>query len=147
MRLHVLAIIGFALIATGCESKTQAAPAAETTPTENPTIDKDSYQYTGILRHMHAHADRLDVLNNALADGDLEASKLPARWLWRHETLSGVPADWQRYLVSMRAAARSVEIAPDLDAARAASKLITEQCQACHAAAGNFVNNVEQVSD
>lgn len=146
MKLHVLLIIGFTLSLTACENKEQAAPeqAAEATA---PAAEKKSYQYDGIIEHMHRHADQIDLINDALADDDLDASKVPARWLWRHETLSGVPADWQRYLVSMRAAARSVEIAPDLDAARAASKLITEQCQACHAAAGNFVNNVEQVSD
>jgi hypothetical protein len=153
MKLHLLVIIGFALIATACENKQQAALeqatalAAESMATENQMAGTEGYQYDGILRHMHAHADQLDVLNNALADGNLKAAKLPARWLWRHETLSGVPPDWQLYLVGMRAAARTVEIAPDLESARVASELINEQCQACHAAAGIFSNGVPQVSD
>ena len=153
MKLQVLLIIGFALSATGCENKEQAEPeqAAEATTTapvaESMTTDKESYQYDGILRHMHAHADQIDLLNNALANGDLDASKLPARWLWRHDTLSGVPADWQQYLTGMREAARDAESATDLETARAASKRITEQCQACHTAVGIVTNGVEPEGD
>lgn len=147
MKLHVLLIIGFALSVTGCENKEQAAPAAESMATEDPAAEEKAYQYDGILEHMHSHADQIDVLNIALADGDLDASKLPARWLWRHSTLIGVPTDWQPYLVGMRDAARDVENAADLETARAASKRITEQCQACHAAAGIISNGVEQEGD
>ena len=140
MKLHVLLIIGFALSVTGCENKEQAATeqAAEAEPmaTEDPAVEKKVYYFDGIVKHMHAHADQVDLIDIALDDEDLEAAKLPARWLWRHDRMSDVPTDWLPYLVSMRAAARAVESAPDLETARAASKRITEQCQACHAAAG-----------
>jgi cytochrome c556 len=96
----------------------------------------DSYVYEGILRHMHSHADQMDLLNDALADDNLEAGKLPARWLWRHETMTGVPDDWQPYLADMRQAARDVESATDLATARAAATRISENCQACHSAVG-----------
>ena len=40
------------------------------------------------------------------------------------------------YVTTMRNAAYDVEMAEDLDTARAAAKTISAQCQACHAAAG-----------
>ena len=158
MKLHVLLIIGFTLSVTGCENKEQAAPeqaaeadtaapAAESMATEDPAAEKKSYQFEGILKHMHGHADQIDLLNNALADDDLEASKLPARWLWRHETVTGVPAEWQQYLVGMREAAHAVDDAVDLETARAAAKRLTEQCQGCHTAAGINGHDVEQEGD
>ena len=153
MKLNVLFIIGFALIVSGCGNKEQAAPeqeaeASTTAPAAEPMVaDKEGYYFDGIVKHMHSHADQVDVIDIAIDDGDLEATKLPARWLWRHDRMSDVPADWLPYLVSMREAARAVESATDLEAARAASKRITEQCQACHTAAGVFDNGVEQEGD
>jgi len=158
MKLRVLLIIGFALSMTGCENKEQAAPeqeaeanttapAAESMATEDPAAEKKKYQFEGILKHMHSHADQIDLINNALADDDLDASKLPARWLWRHDTVTGVPAEWQTYLVGMREAAHAVEDAADLETARAASKRLTEHCQGCHAAAGIISNGEEQEGD
>ena len=151
MKLYVLLIIGFALSVTGCENKEQAAPeqAAEAEPmaAEDPAAEETSYYFDGIVKHMHAHADQVDLIDIALADGDLEAAKLPARWLWRHDRMSDVPTDWLPYLVSMREAARAVENAADLETARAASKRITEQCQACHTAAGVISNGEEDEGD
>ena len=144
MKLQVLLIIGFTLSLTACENKEQAAPepAAEAT-----TTALESYQYDGIIEHMHRHADQIDIINDALADDDLDASKVPARWLWRHETMIGVPDDWQPYLFAMRQGARDLGSATDLATARAAATRITEQCQGCHVAAGIVTNGVEQEGD
>ena len=133
MKLHVLLIVGFALSVGACANSEQAAPeqAAEATAAE-----MESYEYAGILRHMHSHADQIDILNGALDDDDLEASKLPARWLWRHKSMTGIPDDWQPYLADMRQAARDVESATDLASARTAATRINENCQACHSAVG-----------
>ena len=158
MKLHVLLIIGFTLSMAGCENEEQAAPeeaaeantaapAAESMATEDLAAEKTSYYFDGIVEHMHAHADQVDLINEALADDDLDASKLPARWLWRHNTMRDVPTDWQPYLTGMREAAHAIESATDLETARAASKRINEQCQACHAAAGIMSNGVEQAGD
>lgn len=158
MKLHVLLIIGFALSVSGCGNKEQAAPeqeaeaptaapAAEPMAAEDPATDESRYYFDGIVKHMHSHADQVDLIDIALDNGDLEATKIPARWLWRHSKMSDVPADWLPYLVSMREAARGVDNATDLETARAASKRITEQCQACHTAAGIMSNGVEQEGD
>jgi hypothetical protein len=151
MKLHMLLIIGFALSVTGCENKEQAAPEqaaeAESMAAEEPVAEKDEYHFDGIVKHMHSHADQVDLIDIALDDGDLEGSKLPARWLWRHDRMSDVPTEWLPYLVNMREAARAVENAADLETARAASNRITEQCQACHAAAGITSNGVGHEGD
>jgi hypothetical protein len=152
MKLYVLLIIGFALSVSGCGNKEQATPeqeaeapatvpAAEPMAAEDPAAEETSYYFDGIVKHMHSHADQVDLIDIAIDDGDLEAAKLPARWLWRHDRMEDVPADWLPYLVSMREAARGVENATDLDTARAASARITEQCQACHTAAGVINEN------
>ena len=133
MKLRTLLIIGFALSVSACANMDQAAPQQATEAT---AAEMAAYEYAGILRHMHSHADQIDLLNGALDDDDLEASKLPARWLWRHKTMTGVPDDWQPYLTDMRQAARDAENATDLASARAAAMRINENCQACHSAVG-----------
>lgn len=129
MKLHILWIAGFALCAAGCAGK---VPAAAESP--------ESFDYglpgNSFLRHMHAHAERLDDLNFALADDDLVRAAIPAYWLSRHKTVDGIPAGSQKYVRGMRDAARDVEAATDLVAARAAAERISEQCQGCHAASG-----------
>jgi|GEM_PF-1345475 len=152
MKLHVLLIIGFTLSVTGCEKKEQAAPeqadeAQTIAPAAEPMVEKKSYEYEGFLSHMHTHADQIDEINMALADGDLDAAKGPAAWLSRHEQVSGIPPAWQPHLNGMRDAARDVEDAPDLEAAHTASLRITRQCQACHAAAGIIRQEIEQRSE
>ena len=143
MNLHMLLILGFALSVTGCAEKEQAAPEQghepqTTTPaaTEGPAARDEGMRNEAFLRHMHAHAEQLERLNFALADGDLDAAMTPAYWLSRHGAVSGVPSDWQPYLDGMREAARAVEDATNLDVARTAAERITVQCQGCHAAAG-----------
>lgn len=153
MKLHLLLIVGFALSVTGCGKKEQAAPepadeAQSTAPAVEPVpAEKKSYQYAGFLEHMHTHADQVDEINMALADGDLDAAKGPAAWLSRHEQVGGIPAAWQPHLDGMREAASDVENAPDLETAHAASMRITRQCQACHAAAGIIRQEIEQEGD
>jgi len=96
----------------------------------NPSTD------SAFLQHMHRHAEYLDALNIALAEGDFDAAMTPAYWLSRHDEVDGLPAEWQRYIESVREAARAVEDSADLESARAAAEPITMQCQGCHTAAG-----------
>jgi soluble cytochrome b562 len=142
MKLHTLLIIGFALGMTGCAEKEQATPeavdevqapqpAAESAPAKAEKWRNDEF-----LEHMHRHADELDELNLALADGDLDAAKASADWLSRHDGVSGLPSELKLYLVNMREAADAVAEANDLEAARPHAERITENCQGCHIAAG-----------
>jgi len=152
MKLHTFLIIGFALSVTACTDGDRSEPeqtdemqttapaaepaAAEVPAAEVPAAEKDSFVSEAFMKHMHAHAEELDSLNFALADGDFDAAMTPAYWLSRHEDVSGIPADQQQYMDGMRATALAVENAPDLETARAAAEQITEQCQGCHVAAG-----------
>ena len=140
MKLHALWITSIALGLSACgqqeppepqqpEADQVAAPAEETAGTETP-VDG------AFTNHMHAHAEQLDNLMFALADGDLERAGSAAYWLSQHEMVEGLPEEWEHYVTGMRNAAYEVEIAEDLASARVAAEEISAQCQACHTAAG-----------
>jgi hypothetical protein len=129
MKTYFLWILGFAVIVAGC--------TAQETTTATAVASRSGVQTNAkFLEHMHDHADKLDDINFALDDGDLERASIPAFWMARHATLDRIPRKWQTYVTGMRKAAQDVEYATDLDTARAASKRITEQCQGCHTVAG-----------
>ncbi len=81
------------------------------------------------IDHMHVHAERLDELNFALADDDLEGAMTAAYWLSGHQEVEGIREEWRPFLEGMREAAQAVEEASDLDTAKAAAERINEQCQ------------------
>jgi hypothetical protein len=142
MKLHMILVVGFVLSATGCGEKERVVfepvdEAPMTTPEAAAlTSGNEIWRNETFRQHMHLHADNLDDLNFALADGDLEAAKTSANWLSTHDTDSDVQPDWMPYLYSMRTEAEAVEAAPDLATARTAAERITAQCQECHAAVG-----------
>ena len=140
MKVHALWVAAIALCLAACskqepaepqqaESEPAAAPAEETAEAK-PEFDQ------AFVDHMHAHAEQLDDLMFALADGDLEGAMTPAYWLARHETVAGVPGEWQQYIYGIREAATAVEAATDVETARVAAEKLSDQCQGCHSAAG-----------
>ena len=143
MKLHSLLIAGLAVFVTGCgENQAPApepapAPATEPQPAaEAPAPEVDSGRSEEFIDHMHAHAEQLDDLNFALADGDLEGAMTAAYWLSGHNEVDGLEDEWRPFLEGMREAAQAVEEADDLDTARAAAERINDNCQGCHDAAG-----------
>jgi len=154
MKIHLLLIAGLALILTACAKKEQETvepdaevPAAAGEPmaeveeavekaVEDTGVSKMNFGDDAVLKHMHAHADKMDDINFALADDDLDAAMTPAYWLSRHETVEGIPEAWTPFFDGMREGARAVEASNDLESARAAAAVITAQCQGCHHAAG-----------
>ena len=140
MKIHTLWAIAVALCLAACSKQ----EPAELQPTENDqaATAAEEVQVTesefgeAFINHMHEHAEKLDDLMFALADDDLEGARTPAYWLSQHDTVSDVPEEWANYITGMRNAAYEVETADDLDTARAAAEDVSEQCQACHAAAG-----------
>lgn len=144
MKLHTLLIVGFAFFMTACAEKEQAVPEAtdEVPPpvTEAAPAGEPEPRDAAFIEHMHRHADQLDALNIALAEGDIVAAMTPAYWLSRHDEVEGVPAAWRPFLVGMREASIEVEKSKDLESARAAAEKITAQCQGCHTAAGVTAN-------
>lgn len=140
MNLHVILVVGLVLGLMGCAEKDQAMPEGEAPMTapeaDVPTAESEIWQNDSFREHMHLHAEKLDDLNYALADGDLEAAMAPANWLSEHDTDTDVQSDWLPFLYRMRTEAEAVENASDLATARAAAERINAQCQSCHAAVG-----------
>ena len=156
MKLQTLMFIGIALCAMGCAEKEQAMPeqtdeAQTTTPapveepaTEAPAAEaeapeagsEESMGSDAFLQHMHAHAEMLDDINLALADGDLEGAMTPAYWLSRHDDVGGISPEWVPFVSGMREAASAVEEASDVETAGVAAQRINVNCQGCHAASG-----------
>ena len=142
MRLRTILALGLVLGVAGCADKEQAssAPAGDTAMTapdvDSATAVDDVWQNESFIEHMHLHAEKLDDLNFALADEDLEAAKAAADWLASHDTDSNMQSDWMPFLYRMRTDAEAVAAAPDLASAQAAAERITVQCQECHRAVG-----------
>jgi len=139
MKWHMILVIGFVLSVTGCAEKEQGSMDEAQMPASEaalPTAVDEVWQNEAFVAHMHLHAEALDDLNFALADGDLEAAKASANWLSTHDTESEIQSDWLPHLYRMRAEAEAVEAAPDIEMAQAAALRITVQCQQCHAAVG-----------
>ena len=146
MNVHLLWVIALAVFMSACSEQTapqeaeepQAAPVAEPeVPAEPAESTEPGFPVSEeFINHMHAHAEQMDEMMFALADGDLEGATTAAYWLSRHKSVEGVPDDWHQHIVGMREEAKAVENAADLDSARAAAERISTHCQGCHTAAG-----------
>ncbi|MDJ0759625.1 MAG: hypothetical protein QNJ19_09500 [Woeseiaceae bacterium] len=165
MKLHTLILVGFGLVIAGCAEKappeeeqapamdeaaeaveevTDAVESAAETVLDEAAVDPMAitpekvreWVDAGFIDHMHMHAEQLDDLNFALADGNLEEAKVPANWLAAHKTVRGLPKELDPYLAGMREAATAVSAAEDVEAAKLAAQEIGVHCVACHTAAG-----------
>ena len=138
MKLHMILVFGLVLGVVGCAKEEAAAPEVElAAPESAPSGGQDAvWRNAEFIEHMHVHAEKLDELNFALADGDLETAKASANWLSTHDTNTDIQSNWMPYLYAMRSEAEAVEAAPDIETAQAAAQRITLQCQECHVAVG-----------
>ncbi|MDJ0698634.1 MAG: hypothetical protein QNJ07_02155 [Woeseiaceae bacterium] len=143
MKLQLFLIAAISLGLAACAK--EEAPAPEPAPEPEQAVAPEPQAEASVpmaevsealIKHMHAHADKMDDINFALADGDLDAAMTPAYWLSRHESVEGMPEEWQPFMKGMREGAKAIEASTDLESARAAAKTITAQCQGCHQAAG-----------
>jgi hypothetical protein len=140
MNVHAFWVAAIALCLAACSKQEPAEPQQpETEPVADvaeEAVEPKAEFDQAFVDHMHAHAEQLDDLMFALADGDLDGAMTPAYWLARHETVAGVPKEWQEYVYGIREAATAIEAATDLETARAAAEELSDQCQGCHLAAG-----------
>ena len=90
MKVHTWVIIAIAMGLWGCAEKEAAQPAtvdeAPAAAPEAAVAVAEIWEDEAFVEHMHEHADKLDELNFALADGDLDAAKAHASWLAEHDT-------------------------------------------------------------
>lgn len=135
MKRHLLILSGLAASIAACGERPPAAPPESPAPGA-PVAEAPDWRDAAFVAHMHAHAEQLYKLTDALDAGDFDGAMTPAYWLSRHKTMGGIPDDLQPHVVNMREAALAVENAADLDAARAATGRVVTACQDCHAAAG-----------
>jgi len=135
MTLRMVLIAGIALGALGCAKEESPPPADEVQSVDAAPEEIESWKTGAFIQHMHLHANQIDKLNLALAEGDLDRAMTPAYWLSRHDEVDGIPVELQRYVEGMRAAASEVEASTNSETARAAAERITLQCQGCHSAA------------
>ena len=69
-------------------------PAAEPAPVVSAPVEPEAVKPVfgdEFLYHMHAHAERVDEINYALDDGNLDEAKAAAYWLAKHKTVEGTP--------------------------------------------------------
>ena len=142
MNRYVFCLTVLALGAAACSDREPPKPAGSS-PSSSVTVVAEAEQsnetYAVFIDHMHLHADQYDKLMQALDADDIWGAMTPAYWLSRHDTVEGIPDEWQKHATGMRKAAFAVESANDLEVARAAAAQIAEHCRGCHEAAGAAV--------
>ena len=85
-----------------------------------------------VADHMHEHLTRIGTIKAAIVAGRLADVQEPATWLADHETVEGLPPDFESYVAQMRSYARHVIEAEDLAAAAAAVSKMAKTCGNCH---------------
>jgi cytochrome c553 len=89
---------------------------------------------SNVGNHMHEHLDRITTIKTSIIMGDLDSVREPAKWIAEHESVSGLPENYQPYVESMRQYAREVAAAPDLQSAATAVSNMAITCGDCHQA-------------
>ncbi len=87
---------------------------------------------SAVADHMHEHLTRITMIKSAIIAGKLEDVREPATWLADHETVAGLPTEFEPYVTQMRSYARQVIEAPDLDSAAESVSNMAITCGNCH---------------
>lgn len=95
-------------------------------------------ELSNVADHMHEHLTRISTIKAAIVAGQLTGVREPAIWLADHETVAGLPADFEPYVAQMKSYARHVIEARDLVSAANAVSQMARTCGNCH-----LVNGVE----
>ena len=89
---------------------------------------------SNVGNHMHEHLGRITTIKTSIIMGDLDSVREPAKWIAEHESVSGLPENYQPYVESMRQNAREVVAASDLQSAATAVSNMAITCANCHQA-------------
>lgn len=85
-----------------------------------------------VTTHMHEHLANITSIKQHIIMGDLDGVREPAIWLAEHESVDGLPDNFEFYVQKMRDHARQVADAPDLDSAAIAVSRMAQNCGNCH---------------
>jgi len=91
-----------------------------------------------VAAHMHEHLGRITTIKSFIIMDNLDGVREPASWLAEHESVSGLPANFQPYVELMRVYARQIVAARDLKSAADSVSRMARNCGNCH-----LVNNIE----
>ena len=98
--------------------------------------DASELAESSVAEHMHEHLSRISAMKAFIIAGQLEGMREPAMWLAEHETVPGLPGDWEKYLAKLRQYAREAASARHLQFAAASVSEIARVCGDCHQANG-----------
>jgi len=87
---------------------------------------------SAVADHMHEQLTRISTIKSAIVAGKLEDVREPATWLADHETATGLPAEFESYVIQMRNYARYVIEAQDLASAAESVSEMAKTCGNCH---------------
>ncbi|MDX1404095.1 MAG: hypothetical protein R3192_06145 [Woeseiaceae bacterium] len=91
-----------------------------------------------VAEHMHEHLARISTIKSFIIMGNLDGIREPAIWLADHETVDGLPANFEPYVSLMRQYAREVNNAQDFESAAISVSQMARTCSNCH-----LVNEVQ----
>jgi cytochrome c553 len=85
-----------------------------------------------VAAHMHEHLTRITTIKASIIMDELDGVREPATWLAEHESVAGLPANYEPYVELMRMYARQVVAAPDLKSAADSVSKMARNCGNCH---------------
>lgn len=109
-----------------------------TLPQRLPAQEVSDEDRSEVAIHMHEHLNRITTIKAFIIMGNLNGVREPAIWLAEHESVAGLPSNYEPYVELMRVYAREVVEAPDLNSAAESVSRMARTCSNCH-----LVNHVE----
>ncbi len=91
-----------------------------------------------VAAHMHEHLARISMIKSFIIADNLDGVREPATWLAEHDSVPGLPENFEPYVELMRVYARQVVEALDLKSAADSVSRMARNCGNCH-----LVNNIE----
>lgn len=135
MRAPSTALVLVAMLGCGGE-RTEEPGGAPGKPTTESPVAPAPQSDTPTAELMAHHFDQGASARDAVVRGDLDAARAAAAELAQLEPTADMPRIWAPHLETMRAAARSVAEASDLDTAALEMGDLAASCGSCHAQVG-----------
>ena len=101
-------------------------------PRSSPAQEADADDISSVAHHMHEHLDRITTIKAQIVMSNLSGVREPATWLADHESVAGLPENFEPYVELMREYAHQVVDAPDLKSAAVSVSKMAKTCGNCH---------------